>query len=1005
MTPEQWQRVKEVFEQALEHEAGERAAFVGQACAGDELLHSEVNSLLSSYDQESSFMETPAAALAAHSLVKEESAALVGQQLGHYQIVRELGRGGMGVVYLAQDISLLRPVALKLLPAHLTSDPDRLRRFEREARAASALNHPNILTIHEIGQTDGLHFIATEFIDGVTLRERIVSKELKPGEALVITEQIASALAAAHEAGIVHRDIKPENVMLRLDGYVKVLDFGLAKLTESQTVRANEAHATTGVLETRSGIIMGTARYMSPEQARALPLDARSDIWSLGVVLYEMIAGCAPFTGATDSDVMVSILEREPLPLAQNLPEVPPELQGIVSKALRKDREERYQVIKDMLLGLKSLRQELDFEALRLHREQQYQSGEDAVADLSVPKPAEGSESRIATEREAPGTHRVAHREEGSERSNRLIRFAQRRFVRWLTAVAALSLIVAGAVTLLRRSLPPPRIGSAVQLTNDGRSKNFFHLATDGSRVYFSEDFGQTPGFAQVPTNGGEPTLIPATFLEKSGQGTLYDILLSRSEFLVGKNEHAGEEPTLWVMSTLGGPGRRLGDLRGHSACWSPDGQRVAYANGQDLYIARSDGTESRKLLTSPLDRSPWRLSWSPDGSRLRFMMWDMTNASSLWEVSADGTSLHQLLPGWKSQLVKWAGRWTPDGRYYVFLVNSSWIQPDIWAIRETKSLFGKVDSEPIQLTLGPMRFGPFVFSPDGKKLFAMGWVPHGEPARYDVISRHWEPFLSGISATDVDFSRDGKLITYVTYPEGALWRSRADGSQRLQLTAPGMRVHLPRWSPDGKQIAFAGQASGQPFQIYVVPAEGGKAEQLVQRNCGDMDPTWSPDGNRLVFSPVENSPCAAAIYLLDLKSRQVSIVPGSDGLLHPRLSPDGNSIIAITKDTAKLILFNIGTQRGEEVFEGFVSDPGWSRDGRFVYFMNDSESDGLTPEIISGVVLRLRIADHKVEKVASLAGVPLKVFSSLGLAPDDSPLVLRETNVKQLYALDWVAP
>src|SRR5712691_447685 len=250
VTPEQWHRVKELFEAALEYVPEERSAFVGQACAGDESLRSEVKSLLSSYEQEKSFMETPAAALAAQSLAKEESAALVGQQLGHYQIIRELGRGGMGVVYLAQDTSLGRPVALKLLPAHLTSDPDRLRRFEREARAASALNHPNILTIYEIAQIDGLQFIATEFIDGVTLRERIASKELKLGEALIITEQMASALVAAHEACIVHRDIKPENVMLRRDGYVKVLDFGLAKLTEPQTVRANEAHATAGVFET-----------------------------------------------------------------------------------------------------------------------------------------------------------------------------------------------------------------------------------------------------------------------------------------------------------------------------------------------------------------------------------------------------------------------------------------------------------------------------------------------------------------------------------------------------------------------------------------------------------------------------------------------------------------------------------------------------------------------------------------------------------------------------------
>src|SRR5215471_807320 len=243
MTPEQWTKVKELFEAVLDCAPEERSAFLGQACAGDDLLRGEVESLLSSYGHESDFMETPAAALAAQSLAKEESAALVGQEISHYQIVREIGRGGMGVVYLAQDSSLGRPVALKLLPKHLTSDPSRLRRFEREARAASALNHPNILTIHEIAEVNDLHFIATEFIDGVTLRERIKSRELQVSEVLTIAEQAASALMAAHEAGIVHRDIKPENIMVRRDGYVKVLDFGLAKLTEHDAIEVGPSSA------------------------------------------------------------------------------------------------------------------------------------------------------------------------------------------------------------------------------------------------------------------------------------------------------------------------------------------------------------------------------------------------------------------------------------------------------------------------------------------------------------------------------------------------------------------------------------------------------------------------------------------------------------------------------------------------------------------------------------------------------------------------------------------
>jgi Tol biopolymer transport system component len=368
-------------------------------------------------------------------------------------------------------------------------------------------------------------------------------------------------------------------------------------------------------------------------------------------------------------------------------------------------------------------------------------------------------------------------------------------------------------------------------------------------------------------------------------------------------------------------------------------------------------------------------------------------NAGFLWEVAVDGTGLHPLFPGWKS--TQWGGRWTPDGRYYIFLVGSDLAGgygADIWVIRETKSFFGKVDREPIQLTFGPLGFFPPVFSPDGKRIFTEGYLPHGELARYDVPTEHWVPFLSGISASDVDFSRDGKWVTYVTYPEGPLWRSRADGSQRLQLASPEIRIRMPRWSPDGKQIAFTGKVSGQPYQLYVVSAEGGNAEPLVQRNCDDIEPMWSPDGNSLAFGLRPGTSCKVAIYLLDLKSRQVSTIAGSEGLFAPLWSPDGNSMLAIGKDN-KLMLFSFATQKWEEAVKGSVFHAQWSRNGRFVYFMNESD------------VLRVRIADHKVEKVVSLISLHLKFGSGLSLTPDDSPLLLRETAVQELYALDWVAP
>lgn len=360
MTPEHWQRVKEVLNAALGRDPHERAAFLSQACGGDESLRHEVESLIISHGEAGSFIEEPAFNVNAEMFADEQTESLAGRSFGPYEILSQLGAGGMGDVYLAQDGRLGRQVALKLLPSQFTSDADRLLRFQQEARAASALNHPNILTIHEIGQIDGHPFIATEFIDGVTLRERLTSTSMKLSEALEIAVQVAAALTAAHAANIVHRDIKPENIMIRDDGYVKVLDFGLAKLTDRPASTIDSEAATRALVKTNPGMVMGTVQYMSPEQARGLPVDERTDLWSLGVVLYEMAAGCVPFEGETTTDVILSVVEKEPPPLARYSREIPVELERIVNKALRKNRDERYRTVKDLALDLKSLKQELE---------------------------------------------------------------------------------------------------------------------------------------------------------------------------------------------------------------------------------------------------------------------------------------------------------------------------------------------------------------------------------------------------------------------------------------------------------------------------------------------------------------------------------------------------------------------------------------------------------------------------------------------------------------------
>src|SRR5215204_2612779 len=360
MTPERWQQVKQIFSSAIQYPLQERNSYLFDVCVGDDALRSEVESLIASHERSGEFIDEPAYQ-AATWLTKEKSELKVGQKIGTFEVLSFISRGGMGEVYLAQDQRLNRKVALKLLPASFTKDNDRLRRFAQEARAASALNHPNIITIYEIQEIASNHVIATEFVEGETLRQRMNRAPLSLSETLNISIQISDALSAAHKAGIIHRDIKPENVMLRPDGYVKVLDFGLAKLSE-QASPAVAAEAPTIQVRTGSGIVIGTAGYMSPEQARGLGVDPRSDIFSLGAVIYEMVARRKPFEGDTPSDTLAAILKTEPPPLSRVTPGVPPELARIVTKTLRKDREERYQVVKDLWLDLKALKQELEFQ-------------------------------------------------------------------------------------------------------------------------------------------------------------------------------------------------------------------------------------------------------------------------------------------------------------------------------------------------------------------------------------------------------------------------------------------------------------------------------------------------------------------------------------------------------------------------------------------------------------------------------------------------------------------
>ena len=393
--------------------------------------------------------------------------------------------------------------------------------------------------------------------------------------------------------------------------------------------------------------------------------------------------------------------------------------------------------------------------------------------------------------------------------------------------------------------------------------------------------------------------------------------------------------------------------------------------------------------------------AWSLDGSELRLSVEDLqTGLQSLWEVSAQGTNLRPLLAGWHNRPNECCGKWTADGKYFIFQS-----QGQIWALPEEGGFLRKRSGTPVQLTSSPLSLSTPLPSKDGKKLFVVGRTLRGGLVRYDSKADQFLPFLSGTSAEFVAFSRDGQSVAYVTYPQGALWRSKPDGSERVQLSYAPLYAVLPRWSPDGKQIVFYSSAPGKPAKIYTVSAEGGSAQQLMPDDPKPQaDPNWSPDGGRIVFAegptPAHAIGLAAesAIRVLDLGNHQVSTLPGSLGFFSPRWSPDGRYILAMPVNSLSLVLFDFRTEKWSELMKGAAAFPNWSRDGQYVYFFGSLRSPA---------VLRLRISDRKVEHIADLKNFSMTGYYTiwLGLAPDDSPLLLRDTGSQDIYALDWEKP
>lgn len=947
MDPELWKKVDALLEEALAQPADKREAFVTSAAGDNSELRNEVLSLLKAQAQASNFMERSAMKVAAAALAQDSnftnSFSLVDKEIENYKIEKLLGAGGMGEVYLARDTKLKRLVALKILPWHFVADAERTARFRMEARALSTLNHPNLITVYEVGEADGLHFIATEFVEGKTLSA--LRQKLSLRELLSIVAQVAEALSAAHQAGIIHRDIKPDNVMVRPDGYVKVLDFGLVKLTEVAASKTSQEMA-----KTQLGVAMGTLAYMSPEQAAGEQIDHRTDIWSLGVVLYELITGKKPFTGETRQETVNAILSSEPDPPTSIDASLPSEINAILNKALEKDRELRYQTASDFRADIRRLLRMID-----------------SAATASNP--------RAITSSGPPFVRRA-----------------------WFWPIAVVVLVLA-AIPLgwyFTKAKPIATDWSRavhLQLTTQPGTEYFPTFTPDGkSFVYVSRQSGNYDLYLQRIGGKNATSITPNTPSDESQPA--FSLNGERIAFRSNR-EPAG----VYVMEPTG-ENVRLVMAGCHHPNWSPDGKEIVCSTVGTSVPQNRNNTPStlwivdvesgaKRLLCENDAMQP---AWSPNGNRIAFwFMPPSVGRSDIATISKSGGEIQVITTDGSTN---WNPVWSPDGKFLYF-VSDRGGNMGFWRVPIDEQT-GKTLSEP-EAVMTPSTFSRHLsFSRDGRRMI---YVQTDLEA--NIHGSKFDPKLEKAVGERFWITRgDQQVVRPELSPDGSQFVLRMprrtqddivlvqrDGTNWRDLTNDKFFDRYPRWSPDGKRIAFTSDRSGR-YEIWIMNADGTNLRQLT---FGSSDhatfPLWSHDGTRILF--YRNRVNLIVDVNKDWASQTLQQLPrpgSSDTFVAWDWSPDGKKLIG-TNSKSEVVYFSFDTNRYEKVLDAGAL-PMWMGDSsRFVFTLD-------------GKVYLGDILTKRVREILSL--LPETSIRSVNISTDDQLLYFTVgSNESDIWLLD----